>query len=338
MPTISILLPVYNAAETLVDCLDSLQNQTFQDYEIVAVDDGSLDAGPEILASYSEKDPRIRILHQEHQGIIPALNSGLGACTAPFVARMDADDRAHPDRLIEQYALLAGRPDLALVSCLVEGFPVEDVRGGFRVYLEWLNALITHEEIQREIFIESPLPHPSVMFRKDLVLEVGGYQERGWPEDYDLWLRMSQAGMRFEKVPAVLLRWRERPDRLTRTDSRYSLENFLRVKAHYLEKGPLSDRDAVIIWGAGMMGRRISKHLVRAGVPLAAFVDIDPRKIGNTRRGKPIVPPEALLDWWSRYKAPVLLAAVGARGARTLIRERLNKMDLVEGVDWLGVA
>ena len=82
------------------------------------------------------------------------------------------------------------------------------------------------------------------------------------------------------------------------------------------------------------MGRRLSKHLLREGVGLAAFIDIDPRKIGRTRRGRPILEPGELPAWWERYHAPALLAAVGARGARPLIRDRLSHLGLREGEDW----
>ncbi len=157
---------------------------------------------------------------------------------------------------------------------------------------------------------------PSVTFRREVLLRAGGYQDYGWPEDYDLFLRLYLAGVRFAKLPEVLVEWREHPDRLTRTDSRYSLENFLRLKAHYLALGPLAGRDAVVMWGAGMVGRRLGKQLVRLGVPVEAYIDIDPRKIGSTRHGRPVLPPEALPEWWGRFKNPALLAAVGSRGAR----------------------
>jgi NADH/NAD ratio-sensing transcriptional regulator Rex len=121
-------------------------------------------------------------------------------------------------------------------------------------------------------------------------------------------------------------------------DSRYSLENFLRAKAYYLTRGPLAGRDAVIVWGAGMVGRRLGKHLLRQGAPLTAYIDIDPRKIGRTRRGLPILSPEALPELWRRSSSPVVLAAVGARGARQLIRQRLTAVGLREGQDWWGVA
>ncbi len=338
MPAVSVLLPCYNAAQTLPETLQTLARQTLTDFEVIAVDDGSDDATPDILQTWNRADARFTSLQQPHSGIIAALNHGLAHCRAPLVARMDADDRAHPQRLARQVTYLQQHPDITLVGCLVTGFPPADVREGFRIYLNWLNNLVTHEQICREIFIESPFPHPSVCFRKTFVTALGGYQEHGWPDDYDLWLRMYLAGARFAKIPETLLEWRESPARITRTDRRYALENFLRAKAHYLARGPLIGRDAVIIWGAGMMGRRLSKHLVRADAPLVAFVDIDPRKIGNTRRGRPIIAPDELLAWWAKYQNPIVLAAVGARGARQLIRTRLNGFGLAEGQDWLSAA
>lgn len=338
MPTVSVVMPCYNSAGTIDVSLNSLICQTLPDFEVIAIDDGSSDATGGILEEWSRRDERIRVHHQTHQGIIPALNQGLASCRAEYVARMDADDRCHPQRLEKQVKYLDAHPQIGVVGSLVSAFPTHQVREGFDVYLQWLNSLVTDAEIRREIYVESPLPHPSVTFRLEAVERAGGYQDHGWAEDYDLWLRLYLSGVRFGKVPKVLLEWREHPERLTRTDSRYSLENFLRAKVHYLLPGPLKDRDAVIIWGAGMMGRRLSKHLLRAGAPLVAFVDIDPKKIGRTRRGLPIIWPEDLPECWKSATNPVVLSAVGARGARQLIRDRLNEFGLREGQDWWAVA
>ncbi|MBI4770275.1 MAG: hypothetical protein HY784_07675 [Chloroflexi bacterium] len=112
------------------------------------------------------------------------------------------------------------------------------------------------------------------------------------------------------------------------------MENFLRCKSHYLTRGPLAGRDAVILWGAGQMGRRLAKHLARAGAPLVAHLDIDPGKIGRSLRGTPVLPVEALPDLWRRYQKPVLLSVVSSRGARQIIRARLAGWGLVEGEDY----
>jgi glycosyltransferase involved in cell wall biosynthesis len=334
-PAVSVLLPCYNAASTLEECLASLEAQTFTDYEVVAVDDGSSDSTLEILQSWQHRDARYRVVARPHAGIISALNAGLPECKAPLVARIDADDRCMPERLEQQAQFLRENSGIALVSCLVESFPAEKVREGFRIYIEWQNALVTDADIRREMFVESPFAHPSVMFRKEWVEKVGSYQEHGWPEDYDLWLRLYLAGAHFGKVPQMLLEWREAPQRLTRTDKHYSLENFLRLKAWALVNGPLRGRETVFIWGAGMMGRRLGKQLQLQKAPLVAYFDIDPVKIGHTRRGLPILAPEELPGRWQRVTHPILLAAVGARGARPIIRARLEAFGLNEGEDWL---
>lgn len=337
-PAVSVLIPCYNAAQYLVPTLESIANQTLQSYEVIAVDDGSEDETLAILQRWAAQDARIRVFARPHQGIIPAMNYGLAQCRAPLVARLDADDLACPERLAQQTAFLNAHPNVGLVSCRVEGFPKENVRKGFKIYLDWLNALLTHEDLCRELFIESPLPHPSVMYRKELIDTLGGYEEHGWAEDYDLWLRMYLHGVEFAKLPEVCVLWREHEQRLTRTDGRYSVENFMRVKAHYLMRGPAANRDAVIVWGAGMNGRRLSKHLVREGAPLAAFIDVSPKKIGSTLRGKPIIGAVDLMDWWARYDRPIILTAVAARGGRQIIRVQLNNFGLQEGMDWWGVA
>jgi glycosyltransferase involved in cell wall biosynthesis len=338
MTRLSVLLPCYNASETLSAALASLTHQTFQDFEVVIVDDGSTDDSLRILEKYASLDHRFHIIPLPHRGLVAALQTGLHACTAPLVARMDSDDVSHPQRLEKQAAYLDQNPAISLVSCRVRGFPHESLRTGFRIYIDWLNSLLDNEVIRREIFIESPLPHPSVVYRRQAILQVGGYQDHGWAEDYDLWLRLYLQGNRFAKLPEVLLDWREHPARLTRSDSRYSLENFLRCKAHYLARGPLSGRDALIIWGAGMTGRRLSKHLLRQKLPLVGFIDIDPKKIGHTLRGFPVFAPDVLPGLWSDHAKPVLLAAVGSRGARQLIRQQLAGFGLEEADDYWCVA
>ena len=335
---VSVLLPVYNAAETLEETLESIAGQSFGDFEVVAVDDGSEDRSGEIPRAWEERDGRFRVIGEVHRGIVAAPNRGLEACEGEFVARMDADDKMHPERLAKQVALLEGDAGLSVVSCLVETFPRQEVGEGMLIYEQWLNGLVAEEEILREFFIESPIANPSAMVRREELLALGGYQDRGWPEDYDLWLRYRAAGKRFAKVPEVLHYWREHQSRATHTNSRYSVENFLRAKAHYLCTGPLKERDGLIVWGAGKTGRRIAKHLQRGGCAPEAFIDIAPGKIGGTLRGKPVVGPDDLPGWWGRYERPILLVAVASRGARQLIREHLASVQLAEGVDYLCVA
>ena len=337
-PRVSVLLPVFNAAATLTETLASIQAQSWENFEVVGIDDGSEDESGDMLLEWSRRDGRFRALLADHGGIVAAPNRGLPWCRGEYVARMDADDRMHPERLEKQLAWLEADRSLSVVSCLVEIFPRAATGEGMLVYEAWLNGLVDSAAIEREFFIESPIAHPSAMMRREELVALGGYQDRGWPEDYDLWLRYRAAGRRFAKVPEVLHYWREHPRRATHVQGRYSVENFLRAKAHYLCAGPLQERDGLVIWGAGKTGRRLAKHLEREGRAPSVFVDIAPKKIGGTLRRKPVIGPEDLPAWWLRHERPILLSAVASRGARALIREALAGLGLIEGKDFLCVA
>ncbi|MFP3854512.1 MAG: glycosyltransferase [Anaerolineales bacterium] len=337
-PAVSVVMPCFNAEDTVEEAVESLLSGSWADFEIIAVDDGSTDGTLSRLHALAAVDDRVKPLGRPHRGLIEALNAGWRASRGELVARMDADDRCHPDRLRKQVEMLRGHPGLAAVGSLVRSFPPEAVRGGFRRYVQWLNSLVEPDEIARDIFVESPLAHPSVVMRRSWLEKMEGYQEFGWAEDYDLWLRMHLAGARFGKVPEVLLYWREHEGRATRTDSRYSVQNFLKAKAHYLMKGPLSGRKAVFIWGTGQMGRRLSSHLLREEAPIVAFIDIDPRKIGGRKRGRPVIGQRDLQEWWSRYEKPALISAVGSHGAREEIRSYLGAHNFVEGEDFWAAA
>ncbi len=193
---------------------------------------------------------------------------------------------------------------------------------------------MTHSQIVRDIFVESPLPHPSVVMRRRQLLEIGGYQERGWPEDYDLWLRYHERGAVFAKIDETLLWWRQGPGRFTFSDSRYSVENFLRAKAHYLARRLAGAASPVAVWGAGRIGRRLIRHLLREGVEIKAVIDVDPGKIGRNIKGIEIVSREFLL----RNTECFVIAAVGSAGAREQIRQYLQSAGFLESRDFVCAA
>jgi hypothetical protein len=226
--------------------------------------------------------------------------------------------------------MFAAMPDVAIGGCAVRTFRVEgEVGQGYGRYDAWLNALCAHEHIAREIFVESPLAHPTVMFRRDVACALGGYREVDWPEDYDLWLRAFVAGVRFAKLADVLVHWRDHDTRTSRIDKRYSRHAFLRCKAHYLARGPLLRHRDVIIWGGGPIGKALGRYLRQNGITPVAFVDIDPRKIGRQRGDAPTISPQQLAP----YRGMAMIAAVGSLGARDLIRQHAGQLGWREGVD-----
>lgn len=333
-PVVSVLLPVRDGARWLPEAVASLEAQTLDAFEVLAVDDGSDDATPEILEAWAGRDPRVRLLRQERRGIVAALERARAEARAPWLARMDADDVALPRRLEAQLALTEADPAVVACGTLVEYFPRGRLRGGALRYERWINGLVEPEEIVRDLFVECPLPHPTFFLRADAVDAVGGYRNPGWPEDYDLVFRLWQAGGRLAKVPEVLLRWRERPDRLSRTDPRYASEAFRRCKVHWLGRTLLQRRRGVVVWGAGPTGKAFARTLLDAGEALRAFVDLDPRKVGQEIHGAPVVEPAGV----EAYRDALSVAAVGQPGVRAEIRRSLREMGWEEGEEFVAVA
>ncbi|WP_298490454.1 glycosyltransferase family 2 protein [uncultured Chloroflexus sp.] len=334
VPRISIILPIRNAATTLPACLRSLARQRFTDYEVLAIDDGSDDESPAIVAAAAAGDARIVPIKAGRIGLTAALNLGLALARAPIIARMDADDVMHPDRLALQYQALMAQPQLALIASRVVAFPAREVRAGLREYLRWQNRVLTPEQVAAEIYVESPFAHPSVMFRCDAVQRLGGYTNEPWPEDYELWLRMHAAGLQMAKLPRNLLAWRERPDRATRTDPRYARAAFDELRACFLANDPrLHSGRALVYWGAGRVTRRRARRLIERGFPPAAWIDIDPAKIGQTIWGAPVHAPK----WLDRQPRPFVLVYVTNHGARDLIDGWLAEMGYQPGRDYLSV-
>lgn len=302
---------------------------------MVAVDDGSLDGGHRMLERAARSDGRLHLLRTPPLGLVHALNAGIEAARAPLVARMDADDVADADRLAVQARRLEADPHTEILGCRVRllGRPGHG-NDGMRAYVDWLNGLLDHESIAREIWVESPLVHPSVMMRTATLRALGGYRPFNGPEDYDLWLRAHRAGLRFEKVPETLLAWRDSSGRLTRTDARYAPERFRALKIEALEAGPLPAGRGVVVWGAGPVGKGWARALTARGHAVVAFVEVDPNKIGGRIHGVPVVDVPAA----AAFRGPLHLAAVGQRGARGRIRREAASLGLVEGPDLLAVA
>ena len=330
-PRVSVVLPVRNGGPTLEGALRSVLASHGVPLELLCIDDGSTDETPTILERFRRTDARVRVLRTEPRGIVDALDLGVRHARAELVARMDADDEMHSDRLAAQVQRLEREPNLALVGCRVESFREGGLAEGYRLYTEWVNGLVTPQAIAREAFVECPVPHPTWTFRRSAVLEVGGYRERGWPEDLDLLYRLLERGHRVGKVARVLHRWRDHPSRLSRRDPRYAREAFLRAKAHYI--GRLHPMHAAVLWGAGRTGRRLARLLERAGVSIRAFLDIRPERAGTVWRGIPILPPEALSRRGAQWveEDVLVLGAVASRGARGEIRRALRGAGLREG-------
>jgi glycosyltransferase involved in cell wall biosynthesis len=333
-PRISVVMPVRDAAATLAAAVESLLAQTEPAWELLAVDDGSTDGSAALLRAYARRDRRIRVLGGERRGLPAALNAGLAAAAGPLIARLDADDACAPERLARQRHHLEARPEVGLVASRVRFGGDPRRAAGYARHVAWTNGLLAHEEIALARFVESPLAHPSVMFRRVLVERLGGYRAGDFPEDYELWLRWLEAGVRMEKLAETLLVWNDSPGRLSRRDPRYGPEAFYRLKGPYLARWLRANNPhhpAVLLWGAGRVTRRRARHLVEHGVAVEAFVDVDPRKVGRRLQGRPVLAPAALPPPGRAF----VVSYVGGAGARDLIEASLRARGYRPGADYI---
>lgn len=341
-PRVSVLMPVRDAEPWLNEALDSIVAQSETDWELVAVDDGSNDLSRAILENRARSDRRVSVISSGGRGLVAALNLGLERARAPMLARMDADDIAGSRRLELQCAALDDDPQLFGVACRVVAHPPGAAGDGMQRYLDWQNSLHTPEEIARDRFIESPVLHPSVMMRTAPLREqLAGWQDRGWAEDWDLFLRALAAGLRISRVDDPLLAWRVHDRQATRADPRYTEERLLDCRAHHLSRhlcAAFSDRPVWIL-GAGPVGKSLCKALAGEGLEVGGLVDVDPRKVGGRvragRREWPVVAMETLFDVTPR---PFAVWAVGRPGGRAGLRALMRDRGWEEGHDFVCAA
>ena len=332
-PSVSILVPVRDEEPYLAEALASLSAQTFADFEAIVVDDGSTDGSRAIAERHAREDRRFRVAAQAPDGLVAALERARAEARAPLLARMDGDDVALPRRLEAQVEAVE-REGLDACGGRVEYFPRAAVRDGGRRYEAWINSLVTVEQARLDVFIECPLPHPALVVRSEAIEAVGGYRSCGWPEDYDLVLRLWARGARFRNVDELVLRWREHEGRYSRTDPAFAQEAFVRCKVHHFRATLLAGWKQVIVWGAGPVGKAFARELRRAGTVVAAFVDVDPRKIGHSVYGAPVVAVEEA----PRFTTAFALGAVAGEEGRRNVRELAAAQGRRDGVDFIAFA
>lgn len=218
-PRISVVLPVYNAQDHLRQAVESVLTQTFRDFELIAVDDGSRDRSLAILQSLAAKDSRVRIISRPNTGLIGALHDGIAAIKGDLLARMDADDVCLPTRFEKQVAYMDAHCDCVLLGTFVRAVDPH----GLTLWEE--SPPTDHESLSAELFKGrgGMIRHPAAMIRRDALLRVGNYRkEFKHAEDVDLFLRLSEVG-KVANIPEILLEYRQHYKSINRTQ--YTTQN-----------------------------------------------------------------------------------------------------------------
>ncbi len=281
MPAVSIIIPFYNAVDTLEQAALSISNQTFDNFECILINNNSTDKSIEIAKKWTLKDKRFKLVHEENQGVAYASNKGSKIACGKYIARMDADDYSMPDRIEKQYSFLEKNLDYGAVGGMVKFGGDFEKAAGIKRFVDWNNKLITYEEIILNRFIELPIINPSAMWRKSTELKSGNFTHGNFPEDYELWLRWLDNGVKIAKVPELVLEWNDPPARLTRTDSRYRVDAFYDVKSKYLSRWLATKNNHhpnIYVWGASRRVRHRASKLKQYGIDILGYIDIHKRR------------------------------------------------------------
>lgn len=332
MPLLSVILPFYNAQHTLKPALQSLQTQIFSDFEVIMVDNASTDSSRRIAEAFCEADSRFRLLTETRRGVVFAANTAAHHAAAPFIARMDADDIALPQRFMKQIEFLQQSPGTALVGSNVIYQSHLPKSRGFRLYVEWLNSVATPEEIKNKRFIELPIANPTIMFRRTAMEKHGLYRKGDFPEDYEMILRWLHNSLEMNKLAEPLLIWNDYSQRLTRTCPEYSKTAFFRIKARYLaqwleQHNPFHPE--IWVWGASRIARRRSELLEEYGVKISGYIDI----IEKAEEFRAILPHQL-----PPPRHIFVVSYVAARGAKQEIKKIFNQKNYVEGLHYIFAA
>jgi len=329
-PEISVILPFYKNGAELNTAISSIAGQSFTGWELLLVNNNAGDEASRIAEKWATNDQRIKILHEPTQGIAFALNTGLKHASCELIARMDADDQSHPERLAIQLDFLKQHPGVDVVATQTEFSSELPKSEGYEMFTQWQNSLISAEEHMLNRFVESPLAHPTVMFRKKLIAQFGFYDTGNVPEDYELWLRWMDRGVRFHKIPAPLVQWNDHIERLSRTNDNYSKEAFFTVKCKYMAawiKKEINPHKKIVICGSSKIIRKRADLLAGFGVDIFAYTDVKPSRNRNIN----FIPYPQLTDpekW-------LIINFISKRGVGKAIRTHFQKLGFADGRDFI---
>jgi glycosyltransferase involved in cell wall biosynthesis len=327
---VSILLPFHDASYTLDAAIASIAEQTFREWELLLIDNVSTDESAVIAQRWRDKDARIKLIDERTIGIAHALNTGLTHTSAPLIARMDADDIANPERLARQVAYMNEHLEVGVLGTRTRFETTVEKSSGMAWFVQWQNAIITPHEHYVKRFVDAPLAHPTVMLRRELVEQYGGYATEPLPEDHELWLRWMHHGVHFAKLPEELLTWNDHATRLSRTHVNYSVDAFFTTKAKWIAawyKRKYTDGRPIIIAGTSGLCRDRARKLGSEGLQIEAFTDVRDREVPDYRfiaHDQLPGPGEALV-----------ISFISQRGTGDRIAAFLASRGLIEGDDFI---
>lgn len=277
---ITIVMPAKNAAPFIEECLESIIIQSYQNWELIVINDHSTDTTAEILEHYAQKDARIKWSNATGFGIIDALQQATLHTLGKYITRMDADDVMSETKLMDMITVLELKGKGHVAVGLVNYFSEAVLGEGYKKYAQWLNELTSSESNYAQIYKECVIPSPCWMVSYEDFELAGGFNKDLYPEDYDLCFRFRNAGLKIAAVPKVLHLWRDHPTRASRNDPNYKDNSFIDLKIKHFVETDMNPDSTLIVWGAGKKGKRIVQLLLNYRKSVKWFCD-NPKKIGQ---------------------------------------------------------
>lgn len=220
-PTISVILPVYNAENYIADAITSILNQSFTNFELIVINDGSTDKSESIVLQF--KDKRIKYFSRENKGLVATLNEAIAKSASDIIARHDADDASDPRRLEVQFELIKK-------GNILVGSSIKTMDQAGKI-INTHRVLSGDTTLKQELLIRSPFAHGSVMFLKEAFYKAGQYDQNDWPaEDYGLWLRMAQFGT-IDNAYEALYHYRENESGISSQNTTLQTEKSESIRA-----------------------------------------------------------------------------------------------------------
>lgn len=320
-PLVSILIPFKNSSDFLSECLESISNQTYPRWEVLAVNDHSDDSSKTILEKYSLQDSRIKVFENNGSGIIPALRKAYSQSKGELITRMDSDDIMTPNKLevMVESLLVFGKGNLAVGQ--VNYFSARGVSDGYDRYEKWLNRLTENGTNYSEIYKECVIPSPCWMTYREDFDACGAFEPNLYPEDYDLTFRFYENGLKCIPCSQELHHWRDYDTRTSRTSEHYAQNYFLDIKLRYFIKLDFDKTRPLAIWGAGNKGKTIAKKLIERHIEFYWLCD-NPKKIGKEIYGKEMLHFSKLKE----LKNPQSIITVANEEAQEVIRDYFSKL------------
>ena len=293
MGLVSIVMPVKNTSIYLEECLTSILNQTYANWELIAVNDHSTDNSLEVLSSFSQKDKRIQVFNNNGKGIIDALKLAYSKSSGDFITRMDSDDIMSKNKLEVMVSQLQKNGKGHIALGLVKYFSKDGIGEGFSKYEAWLNGLTEQGTNFKEIYKECVIPSPCWMISRVDFDKCGSFNSEVYPEDYDLVFRFFQYGLKCLSSNDLLHLWRDYSTRTSRTDKHYADSSFIEIKTNYFLKLHFDKTKNLVVWGAGKKGKFVAELLLKNNIHFEWICD-NPKKIGKDIYNQKMLPFTAL--------------------------------------------